>query len=113
MAGAATLHLGSDHAARFESKQATRETPLVKWTILAIALGFFTLFLLMPLLAVFVEAFRKGWETYCDGTGRSGRPVGDQADAAGSGDLGTAQPRLSAWRRPGPSPSSSSPASRY
>jgi len=64
MAGATTLHLGGDHAARFESRQATRETPLVKWTILGISLLFFAIFLLMPLLAVFVEALRKGWETY-------------------------------------------------
>lgn len=64
MAGATTMHLGGDHAARFESRAATSETPLVKWTILAIALTFFTIFLLMPLIAVFVEAFRKGWETY-------------------------------------------------
>lgn len=64
MAGATTLHLGGDHAARFESKAATRETPLVKWTILGLALTFFAIFLLMPLIAVFVEALRKGWETY-------------------------------------------------
>ena len=64
MAGATTLQLRGDHAARFESRQATRETPLVKWTILGISLLFFAIFLLMPLLAVFVEALRKGWETY-------------------------------------------------
>ena len=64
MAAATTMHLGGDHAARFESKAATSETPLVKWTILGIALTFFTIFLLMPLIAVFVEALRKGWETY-------------------------------------------------
>jgi sulfate transport system permease protein len=64
MAGATTMHLGGNHAARFENKAATSETPLVKWTILAIALTFFSVFLLMPLIAVFVEAFRKGWETY-------------------------------------------------
>lgn len=69
MAGATSLHLGAagfanDSASRFESKAATRETPLVKWTILALALGFFAIFLLLPLVAVFVEALRKGWETY-------------------------------------------------
>ncbi|MCA1938301.1 MAG: sulfate ABC transporter permease subunit CysW [Dechloromonas sp.] len=64
MAGATTMHLGGDHAQRFENKAATSETPLVKWTILAIALTFFVIFLLMPLIAVFVEALRKGWETY-------------------------------------------------
>ncbi|WP_306602461.1 sulfate ABC transporter permease subunit CysW [Azonexus sp.] len=64
MAGATSMHIGGDHAARFENKAATRETPLVKWTILVLALGFFAIFLLLPLVAVFVEAFRKGWETY-------------------------------------------------
>jgi sulfate transport system permease protein len=64
MAGATTLNWSGDQAARFESKAATRESPLVKWLILAVALGFFALFLLMPLVAVFVEALRKGWETY-------------------------------------------------
>ncbi len=64
MAGATTLHLGGDHAARFESRAATRETPLVKWLILGTALVFFAVFLLMPLIAVFVEALRKGWGVY-------------------------------------------------
>ena len=58
------MHLGGDQALRFEGKAATRETPLVKWSILGIALSFFAVFLLLPLLAVFVEALRKGWETY-------------------------------------------------
>ncbi|HZT56579.1 MAG TPA: sulfate ABC transporter permease subunit CysW, partial [Burkholderiaceae bacterium] len=52
------------HAARFEANPATRETPWVKWTILGLGLAFFALFLLMPLAAVFFEAFRKGWATY-------------------------------------------------
>ncbi len=65
MAGAAAvLHGSADHAARFESKAATREPGLVKWGLITIALSFFAFFLLLPLVAVFVEAFRKGWETY-------------------------------------------------
>ncbi|TXG99486.1 MAG: sulfate ABC transporter permease subunit CysW [Zoogloea sp.] len=65
MAGAAAvLHGTADHAARFESKAATREPGLVKWGLIAISLSFFAVFLLLPLIAVFVEAFRKGWETY-------------------------------------------------
>lgn len=51
-------------ARRYESNPATRETAWVKWTILGLGLGFFALFLLMPLIAVFVEALRKGWSTY-------------------------------------------------
>ncbi|MBL8458666.1 MAG: sulfate ABC transporter permease subunit CysW [Zoogloea sp.] len=61
---AAVLHGSADHAARFESKAATREPGLVKWGLITIALSFFAFFLLLPLVAVFVEAFRKGWETY-------------------------------------------------
>ena len=54
----------TSHDARFEANPATREAPWVKWTILGLALGFFALFLLMPLAAVFFEALRKGWQTY-------------------------------------------------
>ncbi|TVT52505.1 MAG: sulfate ABC transporter permease subunit CysW [Azoarcus sp. PHD] len=64
MAGATSLHLGTDKAARFESRAATRESPVVKWVLIGISLAFFAVFLLMPLTAVFVEAFRKGWGTY-------------------------------------------------
>ncbi|MCK2088317.1 sulfate ABC transporter permease subunit CysW [Thauera aromatica] len=67
MAGATTLRLGAAQAigqTRFEARAATRETPLVKWLILGTVLSFFAVFLLMPLIAVFVEALRKGWETY-------------------------------------------------
>ena len=36
----------------------------MKWLIIAISLSFFALFLLLPLVAVFAEALRKGWEAY-------------------------------------------------
>ena len=61
---AASLHASADHSARFESKAATREPALVKWGILAVSLSFFAIFLLLPLVAVFYEALRKGWEVY-------------------------------------------------
>ena len=64
MAGATALHAAADHAARFESRSATREPTWVKWTLIGVSLTFFVLFLLMPLIAVFVEALRKGWDTY-------------------------------------------------
>jgi sulfate/thiosulfate transport system permease protein len=51
-------------ATRFEASTATSDPGWVKAVILAAALGFFLLFLLLPLVAVFVEAFRKGWQTY-------------------------------------------------
>ncbi|MDP5240793.1 sulfate ABC transporter permease subunit CysW [Uliginosibacterium sp. 31-16] len=69
MAGAtATLnaaHLASLNQARhYEDSPATRDNPLVKWTILSISLLFFAGFLLLPLATVFVEAFKKGWDVY-------------------------------------------------
>jgi sulfate transport system permease protein len=64
MAAVTSLHASVDHAARFETRAATREPTWVKWTIVGISLAFFTLFLLMPLAAVFFEALRKGWDTY-------------------------------------------------
>ncbi|KGD97166.1 sulfate ABC transporter permease [Achromobacter sp. RTa] len=36
----------------------------VRGVLLAIALGFLALFLLVPLAAVFAEAFKKGWQLY-------------------------------------------------
>ena len=67
MPATTTLRLGAATdfgQTRFEARAATRETPVVKWLILGTALTFFAVFLLMPLIAVFVEALRKGWETY-------------------------------------------------
>ncbi|HEY9397890.1 MAG TPA: sulfate ABC transporter permease subunit CysW [Burkholderiales bacterium] len=43
---------------------ATTEHPLVKWSLIAIALAFLALFLFVPLAAVFYEAMRKGFEAY-------------------------------------------------
>ena len=43
---------------------ATVEPLWVRIILIVLALGFSALFLLMPLLAVFAEAFRKGWEAY-------------------------------------------------
>lgn len=64
MAGATSLHLGAALADRYESNPATRESAWVKWTIVGISLVFFTLFLLLPLITVFVEALKKGWDAY-------------------------------------------------
>jgi sulfate transport system permease protein len=49
---------------RFERNLATREAPWVKWTLLTLSLSFFVLFLILPLVSVFFEALRKGWEVY-------------------------------------------------
>jgi sulfate transport system permease protein len=51
-------------AERFESSPAASDPPIVKWVVIGIGLTFFACFLLLPLIAVFVEAFKKGWEAY-------------------------------------------------
>jgi sulfate transport system permease protein len=53
-------------AARFQASSATRDPPWIRALILGVSLGFFALFLLMPLIAVFVEALRRGWQVYLD-----------------------------------------------
>lgn len=55
-------HSGS--AVRFENNLATRDPRWVKYLVIGIGLSYFALFLLLPLIAVFAEAFRKGWEAY-------------------------------------------------
>lgn len=42
----------------------TTEPAWVRATLIAVALAFLTLFLFVPLAAVFAEALRKGWEAY-------------------------------------------------
>ncbi|GGY74842.1 sulfate ABC transporter permease subunit CysW [Pseudoduganella plicata] len=42
------------------------EPAWVRWVLLAVALAFLTLFLFVPLVAVFTEALRKGWQTYVE-----------------------------------------------
>lgn len=44
--------------------RATSEPRWVRWSLIAISLTFLSLFLFVPLAAVFAEALRKGWETY-------------------------------------------------
>jgi len=43
---------------------ATAEPVWVRWTLIGVALVFLTLFLFVPLVAVFVEALKKGWDVY-------------------------------------------------
>ena len=43
---------------------ALSEGRLARWTLIALAVGFLTLFLVLPLLAVFSEALRRGVETF-------------------------------------------------
>jgi sulfate transport system permease protein len=61
---ASTVGKNWGDASRFKQKVATQEPKWVKWTLLTLALSFFTLFLLLPLITVFSEALRKGWDVY-------------------------------------------------
>jgi sulfate transport system permease protein len=46
------------------TRPATTEPAWVRRALIAVALLFLTLFLFVPLIAVFVEAFKKGWDVY-------------------------------------------------
>lgn len=58
------VHAQRDRGARFEGNPATREAAWVKWTVMGLSLTFFVVFILLPLLVVFVEALRKGVHVY-------------------------------------------------
>ena len=59
------LHLAPARArAKYQDNPATRESAGVRLLLLVLGLGFFGIFLLLPLVAVFTEALRKGWELY-------------------------------------------------
>ncbi len=47
-----------------DPRKGLTEPAAVRWTLTAIALVFLTLFLAIPLAAVFTEAFRRGWTAY-------------------------------------------------
>ena len=66
MAGATSLHIAKSLAQRYEANPATREPAWVKWTLITVSLAYFSLFLFLPLLTVFFEALRKGWQTYLE-----------------------------------------------
>jgi len=47
-------------------RPATMEPRWLKITLLLLAIGFLTIFLLVPLVAVFTEALKKGWALYLE-----------------------------------------------
>ncbi|MCC6823149.1 MAG: sulfate ABC transporter permease, partial [Verrucomicrobia subdivision 3 bacterium] len=51
-------------AGRKKSQRGTEESPLAKWTLIAIAMLFCLVFLFLPLANVFVQAFAKGGSAY-------------------------------------------------
>lgn len=50
--------------ANAKSQRGSEESPLVKWTLVFIAATFTMVFLLLPLVNVFAQAFSKGWDGY-------------------------------------------------
>jgi sulfate transport system permease protein len=64
MAGGATSLRSTGEHYDYQSNAATREANWVRYTLLGLGLTFFAVFLLLPLIAVFYEALRKGWDTY-------------------------------------------------
>ncbi len=63
MAGTVSLRLPTTTAHAARSKALIEPRP-VRWLLIAVAVGFLGLFLLLPLVAVFTEAFRKGIGAY-------------------------------------------------
>src|SRR5690348_10432434 len=49
-----------------KSQRGSEESPIAKWTLIAIALGFVCVFLLLPLINVFYQAFSHGVRAYID-----------------------------------------------
>jgi sulfate transport system permease protein len=60
----ATISQYSSYNAKVARSRATSESAWVRWTLIAVALVFLSLFLFIPLAAVFTEALRKGFDTY-------------------------------------------------
>ncbi|CAH1654165.1 sulfate ABC transporter permease subunit CysW [Chelatococcus asaccharovorans] len=59
-----SLNTGRLAGPRAVSRRATTEALLARWLLIAITLCFLALFLLLPLLAVFSQAFAAGLEAY-------------------------------------------------
>jgi len=47
-----------------KSQRGTEESPFVKWLLISLAGIFLLVFLLLPLINVFAQAFAKGWQVY-------------------------------------------------
>src|SRR5436190_1269545 len=54
----------SRNASVRKSQRGTEESPFVKWLLIAVALGFCFVFLLLPLINVFAQALAKGAAYY-------------------------------------------------
>jgi len=56
------LPLGNVPSARVRA--ATEDSPIARWSLITVSVGFTALFVLVPLAAIFAEALRKGWSVY-------------------------------------------------
>jgi len=54
----------SSYKSKVARSRATSEPVWVRWLLIGIAIAFLSLFLFIPLAAVFAEAFRKGFDVY-------------------------------------------------
>jgi len=54
----------SSYHTKVARSRATSEPSWVRWSLVALMVAFLTLFLIVPLVAVFTEALRKGFSTY-------------------------------------------------
>jgi len=63
MAGTVTRKTTIRHRA---SQRGTEESPVIKWLLIAVAMAFCGVFLLLPLINVFAQAFAKGLAYYRD-----------------------------------------------
>ena len=73
---------------------ALRDSPWLRRTLIAVTLGFLALFVVVPIVAVFVEALSKGIGSYCEADVRTGDAGGDQADVDHRRHRGAAEPRV-------------------
>jgi sulfate transport system permease protein len=64
MSAATTISQYTRYNAKVARSRATSEPVWIRWALIGISLAFLTLFLFIPLAAVFTEALRKGFETY-------------------------------------------------
>ena len=60
----ATAPLKQSYHSKVTRSRAVAEPAWIRWSLIAIGLAFLTLFLFVPLAAVFTEALRKGFEVY-------------------------------------------------
>ena len=64
MAGYVKNSARTSRGANAKSQRGTEESPFIKWLLVSIAMIFTVVFLLLPLVNVFAQAFSKGWSGY-------------------------------------------------